>query len=135
MLTEFLQIGFLISIFAGAVRMGTIILFGALGELITERSGVLNLSVEGMMLSGALAGFLAAYFTDSLWLGVLCAALAGMLISVIFGLAGSGVPDRPDGERPIRQYFRRRADLLSFTAPCSRTSAPKTSPTWCHSPS
>jgi simple sugar transport system permease protein len=86
MLIEFLQIGFLISIFAGAVRMGTIILFGALGELITERSGVLNLSVEGMMLSGALAGFLAAYFTDSLWLGVLCAALAGMLISVIFGL-------------------------------------------------
>lgn len=86
MLTEFLQIGFLISIFAGAVRMGTIILFGALGELVTERSGVLNLSVEGMMLSGALAGFLVAYFTDSLWLGVICAALAGMIISVIFGL-------------------------------------------------
>lgn len=85
MLTEFLQIGFLISIFAGAVRMGTIILFGALGELVTERSGVLNLSVEGMMLSGALAGFLVAYFTDSLWLGVICAALAGMFISVIFG--------------------------------------------------
>src|SRR4030067_2712842 len=86
MLTEFLQVGFLISIFAGAVRMGTIILFGALGELITERSGMLNLSVEGMMLSGALAGFLVAYFTDSLWLGVICAALAGMLISIIFGL-------------------------------------------------
>ena len=61
MLTEFLQLGFLISIFAGAVRMGTIILLAALGELVTERSGVLNLSVEGMMLSGALAGFLGLF--------------------------------------------------------------------------
>lgn len=83
---EFLRIGFLISIFAGAVRMGTIILFGALGELVAERSGVLNLSVEGMMLTGALAGFLVAYFSGSLWLGVVFAALAGMIISMIFGL-------------------------------------------------
>jgi len=86
MLTDFLKLGFLISIFAGAVRMGTIILFGALGELIAERSGVLNLSVEGMILSGALAGFLAAFYSGSLWLGVLFAALAGVLISIIFAL-------------------------------------------------
>ena len=86
MLTEFLQLGFLISIFGGAVRMGTIILLAALGELVTERSGVLNLSVEGMMLSGALAGFLGAFYSGSLWFGVFCAALAGILVSIIFGL-------------------------------------------------
>jgi general nucleoside transport system permease protein len=86
MSTEYLQAGMLISIFASAVRMGTIVLCAALGELIVERSGVLNLSVEGMMLTGALSGFLVGYFTNSLWLGVLCAALAGMLISVIFAL-------------------------------------------------
>ena len=97
---EFLRIGFLISIFAGAVRMGTIILFGALGELVAERSGVLNLSVEGMMLSGALAGFLVAYFSGSLWLGVVFAALAGMIISMIFGLMAVVLSD-VFGAKPI----------------------------------
>jgi simple sugar transport system permease protein len=86
MLNEFLQPDMLISIFASAVRMGTIVLFAALGELVVERSGVLNLSVEGMMLTGALAGFLVGFFTESLWLGVLFAAVAGMLISIIFAL-------------------------------------------------
>ncbi len=86
MWTDLLQIGFVISIIAGAIRMATIVLFGALGELVAERSGVLNLSVEGMMLTGAFAGFVGAYFTKSLWLGVLCAGLAGILISIIFGL-------------------------------------------------
>jgi len=86
MLVDFLQVGFLISVFSGAVRMGTIILLGALGELVVEHSGVMNLSVEGMMLTGALAGFLSAYYFGSLWLGVLFAALSGMLISAIFGV-------------------------------------------------
>ncbi len=86
MLSEFFQFGFLISVFSGAVRMGTILLLAALGELVTERSGVLNLSVEGMMLTGALTGFLVSFFTHSLWLGVLYAALSGMVISAIFGL-------------------------------------------------
>ncbi|MCI0520081.1 MAG: ABC transporter permease [Chloroflexi bacterium] len=84
--SDALQAGMLISIFASAVRMGTIVLFAALGELIVERSGVLNLSVEGMMLTGALAGFLVGYFSGSLWLGVLAAAFAGMLVSVAFAL-------------------------------------------------
>ena len=86
MSNEFLQAGMLLSVFASAVRLGTIVLFAALGELIVERSGVLNLSVEGMMLTGALAGFLVGYFSKSLWLGVVVAALAGMLISFIFAL-------------------------------------------------
>jgi|TARA_B100000315_G_scaffold154212_1_gene142744 simple sugar transport system permease protein len=86
MLADFLQAGLLISILATAVRMGTIVLLAALGELVVERSGVLNLSVEGMMLSGAFAGFMGAYYTSSLWLGVMCAILAGMLVSALFGL-------------------------------------------------
>jgi general nucleoside transport system permease protein len=86
MSSEYLQIDLIISIFASAVRLGTIVLFAALGELIVERSGVLNLSVEGMMLTGALAGFLVGYFSHSLWFGVLAAAFAGMIVSVIFAL-------------------------------------------------
>jgi simple sugar transport system permease protein len=66
--------------------MGTIVLLAALGELVTERAGVLNLSVEGMMLTGAFAGFLGAYYSESLWIGVLTAASAGIVISAIFGV-------------------------------------------------
>ena len=86
MLTELLQVSLIISILATAVRMGTIVLLGALGELVAERSGVLNLSVEGMMLFGAFFGFLGAYYTESLWLGVLFAALAGLVVSAIFAV-------------------------------------------------
>ena len=86
MLSDILQSGLIISILATAVRMGTILLLAALGELIVERSGVLNLSVEGMMLSGAFGGFVGAYYTNSLWLGVLSAILAGLLVSALFGL-------------------------------------------------
>ena len=86
MLADILQSGLIISILATAVRMGTILLLAALGELIVERAGVLNLSVEGMMLSGAFGGFMGAYYTNSLWLGVLSAILAGLLVSALFGL-------------------------------------------------
>lgn len=74
----------IISVLVAAVRMGTILLLAALGELVVERSGVLNLSVEGMMLTGALAGFLVAFFSHSMWLGVIAAMGAGMIISAIF---------------------------------------------------
>jgi simple sugar transport system permease protein len=66
--------------------MGTIVLLGALGELVAERAGVLNLSVEGMMLTGAFAGFLGAFYSGSLWIGVLVAAAAGVLVSSIFAV-------------------------------------------------
>jgi len=80
------QLLLVISVLIGAVRMGTILLIAALGELVVERSGVLNLSVEGMMLIGALIGFLVAIYTKSMFLGVLAAVGAGMLASAIFGV-------------------------------------------------
>jgi ABC-type uncharacterized transport system permease subunit len=80
------QLLLVISVLIGAVRMGTILLIAALGELVVERSGVLNLSVEGMMLIGALIGFLVAIYTKSMFLGVLAAVGAGMLASAVFGV-------------------------------------------------
>ena len=62
-MSDILQITFVISLLSGMFRMAAPILFAALGELITERSGVLNLGVEGMMLIGGFAGFLATYIT------------------------------------------------------------------------
>lgn len=64
----------------------TPLLFAALGELMAERAGVLNLGVEGMMITGALAGFAAAHATGSPLLGFVAAALAGAAISMIFGV-------------------------------------------------
>ncbi len=65
---------------------GTPLVFAALGELVTEKSGVLNLGVEGMMVMGAVCGFVVAAQTGSLWLGVLAALLAGAAMAGLFAL-------------------------------------------------
>lgn len=62
----------------------TPLLFAAIGELVVERSGVLNLGVEGMMVMGAVAGFGAAFMTGSPWIGVLAAIAAGMVMALLF---------------------------------------------------
>lgn len=65
------------------VATGTVLLFSTLGELFAERSGVMNLGVEGMMLFGAMSAFSVAIKTGNPWLGVLVAMLAAGLISQI----------------------------------------------------
>ena len=66
-----------------AIGLGTGIAFATVGEILAERSGVLNLGVQGMMLVGAVMGFWATYETGNLWLGVLAALIAGAALSVI----------------------------------------------------
>jgi general nucleoside transport system permease protein len=73
----------LIIIFQAGVASGTVLLFATIGELLTERSGVLNLGVEGMMLIGAMSAFSVAIATGNPWLGLLAAMLAAGLISQI----------------------------------------------------
>lgn len=63
----------------------TPLLIAALGELVVERSGVLNLGVEGMMVMGAVSGFAVALTTGSPWLGVIAAIVVGALFSLLFG--------------------------------------------------
>ena len=63
----------------------TPLLIAAIGELVVERSGVLNLGVEGMMVMGAVTGFGVALATGSPWLGVLAAIVVGALFSLLFG--------------------------------------------------
>jgi simple sugar transport system permease protein len=64
---------------------GTPLVFAALGELVTEKSGVLNLGVEGMMLVGAVVSFIVAATTHQPWLGALAGAVAGAAMAAIFG--------------------------------------------------
>lgn len=61
------------------------ILLPALGEIFTQRSGILNLGLEGIMLMGALAGFAGTFFTQNLWVGLLAAVITGILFSLIMG--------------------------------------------------
>jgi general nucleoside transport system permease protein len=88
LLSTLFDVGF----FAAMIRISTPLLLATLGELYSERSGVLNLGIEGIMLLGAMVGFTAAYFTGSLWLGVLAAlltgAVAGLLMSFLTVVLG-----------------------------------------------
>ena len=74
---------------AAAVRVATPLLFAATGETITERSGVINLGIEGIMLAGALAAAIGAT-TWGPWGGLGMAALAGMLAAAVFALLAIG---------------------------------------------
>lgn len=73
----------LIAILAASITAGTPILFAALGELVTERAGILNLGVEGIMLVGAVGGFISAYLWADPWMGVVAAVIVGMLMALI----------------------------------------------------
>jgi simple sugar transport system permease protein len=65
---------------------GTPLVYAALGELVTEKSGVLNLGVEGMMIVGAVCGFSVAAESGNLWLGVIAATAAGAGMSLVFAV-------------------------------------------------
>lgn len=75
-----------IAILVSTAGAATPLVYAALGELVTERAGVLNLGVEGMMLVGAVTGFAVAVGTGCLVLAFLAAAAAGVLISLLFAL-------------------------------------------------
>lgn len=79
-----MDIDLLQQVLFAAVKTGTPLLLVALGELICEKSGVLNLGQEGMMLMGAMAGFAGAYFGHSLAIGILVSMLAGIAMALIF---------------------------------------------------
>ena len=68
------------------ITASTPLLLAAIGELVVERSGVLNLGIEGMMVMGAVCGFATAHVTGSAWLGVIAATFAGIATSLLFGL-------------------------------------------------
>jgi len=71
------------SALAGGLLAGVPLMFTALGESISERAGVLNIGLEGMMLAGAYCGFLGAYYGNTQWIGYLAGIGAGILASLI----------------------------------------------------
>jgi general nucleoside transport system permease protein len=83
MMDQILQTAFVSGLIGATMRMATPIIFATLGEILAERSGVLNLGIEGIMLMGAVTGFLVSISSGSLWFGVLMAALVGMALGLL----------------------------------------------------
>jgi simple sugar transport system permease protein len=82
-MSDIFTTAFITSVLAAAMWSGAAILYAALGEVLAERAGVLNLGVEGMMLMGALGGFAVLTWTDSAEIGLLGAILAGAAMASI----------------------------------------------------
>lgn len=76
-------VGVLIAVLGGAIRVGTPFLFVSLGECLTERSGRINLGLEGNLIMGAMVGYGVSYLSGSAWLGVLAAGGTGALLGLI----------------------------------------------------
>ena len=75
-----------VDFWVAVLRIATPLIFGTLGVLLCERAGVLNLGIEGIMVAGALTGWLAVYFGAGLWLGVPVAALTGAAFGLLHAL-------------------------------------------------
>jgi general nucleoside transport system permease protein len=75
----------LIAMLGGAIRVSTPFMFVALGECLTEKSGRVNLGLEGTLVLGAMVGYAASYHTGSPWIGVLAAGVAGSLLGAMHG--------------------------------------------------
>ena len=81
-----MNMDFIIPLLAAAIQSGTPILYATLGEIVTERSGILNLGVEGIMLLGAFSAFITAQVTGSPVLGFLVGGFSGALLAGVHGL-------------------------------------------------
>jgi general nucleoside transport system permease protein len=75
----------LLAVLAGAIRVGTPFLFVSLGECLTEKSGRINLGLEGTLVLGAMVGYAGSYLSGSPWLGVLAAGVVGSLFGLLHG--------------------------------------------------
>ena len=106
------------------ITAATPLLFAALGEMVTEKSGVLNLGVEGMILLGAVCGFATVHYSGSASLGILAGLLAGAGLSVIFALLvlGSSVGTRFAGI-PLHRLLKFGALTFGGTAILMGTAA------------
>lgn len=83
MLEQIFTISFMTAFLAAAVRMAVPLAYAGLGETISEKTGILNIGMEGVMLSGAFFSFAGAYFFGNLAMGLLCGVLGGVAASMI----------------------------------------------------
>ncbi len=104
---------FLVDLLAATLRNATPLVYGTVGETYAERSGVLNLGIEGTMYAGAFVGFAVAYSTGSLLLGLAAAIAVGLLAGALMALLTvtlganqhvSGIGLTIAADRPVRVH-------------------------------
>ncbi|MBQ6321902.1 MAG: ABC transporter permease, partial [Lachnospiraceae bacterium] len=78
---------FIGNLLLATVRMAMPVLFIALGELYSERAGMVNIGLEGLAAIGSLVGFLVCFITGSTWLGILCGAGVAILVNMVYAFA------------------------------------------------
>lgn len=86
MLEQIFTVGFLTAFLSAAVRMAVPLAYAGLGETVSEKSGILNIGMEGVMLSGAFFSFAGTFFSGNILIGLLCAAAGGVFVSMIHGV-------------------------------------------------
>jgi ABC-type uncharacterized transport system permease subunit len=79
----------ILAVLGGAIRVGTPFLFVSLGECLTEKSGRINLGLEGVLIFSAMSAFGVAYLSGSAWIGVLAASISGAVLALLHGLLSS----------------------------------------------
>lgn len=85
-MSEMLTAAFVSALISGGILAGMPLLFASLGETISERAGVLNIGLEGMMLMGGYVGFVVALYSESHWLGLFAGAGAGLVTALLMVL-------------------------------------------------
>jgi len=86
MLQQIFTISFITGFLASTLRMASPILITALGEMVNERAGIMNLGIEGIMILGAFTGFVVAFETGNPFLGFICGGIAGAILGLLMGV-------------------------------------------------
>ncbi len=114
----------LIAMLGGAIRVSTPFMFVALGECLTEKSGRVNLGLEGTLVLGAMVAYAASYHTGSPWLGVLAAGVAGAALGAMHG-AICGLPKVNDVAVGIAMMLFGVGIAFFFGKPYIQPTAPR----------
>jgi general nucleoside transport system permease protein len=92
--TQFVLSAFVVTWLTASLRLAGPVLLAALGETFAEQSGVLNISIEGTILLGALTSFLVSYYTGMIWIGLLAAVLVGIAANGLLEIGRASCRER-----------------------------------------
>lgn len=84
---EILNANFMLNLLMATIRIATPLLLVAIGELYSERAGMCNIGLDGLMAIGALIGFVAGYYTQNAWIAIIAAGVVGIVINLIYAFA------------------------------------------------
>ena len=109
MISELFTAQVLIGIATSGIRLATPYLYASIGESLGQRSGVLNLGVEGQMLLGAFAGFYVTFVTENAWLGLLAALTVGAVMGLLMADPSGATRDQWDWDISVWPWVERAA--------------------------